>query len=714
MLRLRKIHKISILFVTSLGLIIALLLTARAEDEVFMEAEQVNYDHESGVVSAAGRVEVIRDETVLFADKITYDQNTDLVYAEGNVAVSGPDGEVAFSDRFVLQNDFKQGVVEYFSARLSDGSLIAAAEAKRINENRIEMEKAVYSPCPICRGEDDPLWQVKAEKVIMDNDDQMIQYEDAYLEVYGVPVFYAPYFAHPTPDAERKSGFLPPELSSDSNLGQTLKVPYYWNISPDMDVTFEPIITSKEGLVAAGEFRHKTNYGDYKFYLSATRPRGFDELADSEEGESSFRGHIKGEGLFNITENWDAGFDGELATDDTYLRRYNYSSQDLLTSRIFAERIKERNYSTVQLVSFQGLLEEDDNDQIPMALPYTKNHFETKRGIIPGYESSYGWGSFDALAVNREDGQDNQRASASAGVTIPYTTASGHLFEVDASLRADQFNVDDNSNSSIDGSESRFIPEVSAGWSYPMINDLGQNGQILLEPVAKIIVAPSDNFNSGVPNEDSQDVEFSDLNVFSKNRFRGIDRVESGTRVHYGIRGGYYVDDINASYSIGQNYNFEEPEGVPTNSGFDDNMSDIVGRVSVGLYNTLDFAYRFRYDAEDFSSRRHEVDATVDYYPVKFNINYLNLDFDFTDPTDNREEITGNAAFNVTKEWSLLMSGRRNIDDGSNVEAAAGIRYEGDCLDVTASVSKDFITDRDVKAGTSFGLKVGLKNLGEL
>lgn len=684
----------------------------KKKEDTFIEANQLDYDIENRIVSAQGKVEILRGQNVLFADKITYNQRTNIVEAEGNVSIVGPDGNAVFTDRFVLKDDLKDGVVQFFRGRLSDGSLIAAAEARRINESRLELDKAVYSPCRVCPGSSsEPQWQLKAEKVVVDDVAQNITYNDAYLEAYGVPVFYTPYFRHPTPDADRKSGFLIPGFGDDSNLGAYTTIPYYWNISPDMDATFEPIITSDEGLVVAGEFRHATPYGDYQFYASGTKPSKFGELDETEREEKEFRGHLRGEGLFDVSENWKFGFNGEISSDDTYLRKYNYNNADLLTSRGYFERINQRDYSIVQTVYFQGLLEQDNNDTIPLALPYTKNHIESHKGIIPGFASSKLWADFDAFAVHRDVGQKSQRGSLTTGISIPHITQGGHVFELKGSARGDIFRIDNDGSN--DNNVERIIPEASVSWSLPLVNDFAEKGRLLFEPIAKILISPEKNYNNNIPNEDSQDIEFSHLNVFSDNRFRGIDRVESGARAQYGFRGGYYADDFKIGYTLGQSFRLDDSASLPVNSGIENDRSDIVGNLDLDLYNTLNFAYRFRIDDDGFKSRRNEVNAALDTDLVELNLNYVFLDFDFVDPTDNREEISGTAKLNVTDEWSILLGGRRNLDENQNIDAFAGLGYESDCLKVITRVSRDYISDRDVNSGTSFGIQVGLKNLGE-
>ena len=685
----------------------------KEKQDVFIEANELDYDFNQKLVTATGKVEILKGETVLFANKISYYQENNYVVAEGDVVVSGPSGETFFTDEFVLKDDLSDGVINYFSAKLSDGSLIAAAQAKRSNDNIVELKKAVYSACPVCKGES-PLWQIKAEDIELDEEGQTITYHDAFMEVYGVPVMYTPYFSHPTPNADRKSGVLSPTISSDSNLGAVVAVPYYWNIDSDMDLTFTPIYTSDEGMVAATEFRHLTPYGEYEFSGSFTRPDKLDNLGNKLSGKET-RGHLKGQGLFDITENWDFGFDGEVASDDTYLRRYNFGNQDLLTSRAFLSRQKDRDYSIFQTVYFQGLLEQDNQDSIPFAPIYTKNHYETEKGIIPGFKESRLIFDSKSFSVNRKVGEESSRGSATVGLSVPMIFEDGHLIEFKGSVRGDYFDIEDSTiNNGENYNETRLIPEASIEWKMPLIKEFEHGSKLLVEPIIKAVISPNTNYNQDIPNEDSQDVEFSHLNLFSNNRYRGIDRVENGTRFHYGIKGGLYEKDNNYTYSIGQSYRVNEDRTLNQFDGLEDNLSDYVGNFTASFYNTLDFSYRFRFDKDNFKARRNEIDASLDLDPVELNLNYTFLKDDPSGFTNKREEVSGSAKIALTDQWGLLMGGRRNLASDSNVDAYGGLSYEGECININATVQRDFISDRDVDSNTSFNFQLGLKNLGNL
>ena len=173
------------------ALLFALLLAAPplgaldlGEGPVLLLADEVVYDAEANVITAVGNVEVTRGGRRLLADMLRYDQDADLMEAEGNVALVEPTGDTLFADRIVLSGDLREGVAEQLSARLTDDSLLAARGGRRIGGVRTELDRGVYSPCPLCPDSDEPpLWQLTARRVTHDQETRNITYRDAFFEL---------------------------------------------------------------------------------------------------------------------------------------------------------------------------------------------------------------------------------------------------------------------------------------------------------------------------------------------------------------------------------------------------------------------------------------------------------------------------------------------------------------------------------------------------
>ena len=171
-----------------------------------LSADQVTYDDKLGIVTASGNVEISQGDRVLLADTVSYNMNTKVVSASGNITLLEPSGEVVFATYAELTDELREGFIRDVRLLLTDDSRLAANSAQRVSGNVSRLRKAVYSPCHLCADDPSaaPLWQIKASQVVHDQEEQVIKYQNAFLEFYGVPIAYTPYFEHPDPTVERQ------------------------------------------------------------------------------------------------------------------------------------------------------------------------------------------------------------------------------------------------------------------------------------------------------------------------------------------------------------------------------------------------------------------------------------------------------------------------------------------------------------------------------
>ena len=82
--------------------------------------------------------------------------------------------------------------------------------AERSGGNFTVFHNGVYTACAPCKDDPKkpPLWQVKAARIIHDQTEKMIYFEDARIEFFGRPLAWLPYFSAPDPTVKRKTGFL--------------------------------------------------------------------------------------------------------------------------------------------------------------------------------------------------------------------------------------------------------------------------------------------------------------------------------------------------------------------------------------------------------------------------------------------------------------------------------------------------------------------------
>ena len=498
---------------------------------VLMEADELDFDEDLGIATARGNVEIVQGDRILNADAVTYNQRDDIVTASGNVVLLEPTGEVLFSEFAELTSDLREGFLQGFRMLLTDDTRLAAVSAQRRGGVKTELTRAAYSPCVNCTGfGDEPLWQVKARRVIHDAEEREVVYRDATLEFLGLPVAYTPFLSHPDPTVERKTGFLTPTFGVSSLLGSSIQVPYFWAIDRERDLTFDPIIATDNLPVLTGLYRQRFADGEHYLRLSATQD-------DAQTGDDRVRGHIDSETRFSIDELWRWGLDVKLTSDDTYLQRYGFPDQNTLTSHLFLEGFGARSYAVAEGYYFQGLRSEDTQSETPLVAPKLNYNYVSDPNSFGGMTTL----DADFRALTREEGSTNQKVGLTPGWQISHTDSLGTITEFRTSLQADLYNTEDVTTPAgpSDGVYGRLFPQASLTWRYPWVRTARGASQIL-EPLAALIIAPNGGNPSEIPNEDSLSVEFDETNLFSANRFSGSDRVEGGQRVVYGLRTGFF------------------------------------------------------------------------------------------------------------------------------------------------------------------------------
>lgn len=679
---------------------------ANPEVPVRLSADEVTYDRELGIVTASGNVEITQDLRTLFADTVTYNQRQSLITASGNLRLLEPSGDVIFGEYMELTDDLRDGVIHSLRMLLKDRSRVAAAGARRSEGTRLDMAKAVYTPCQPCISDPQaaPLWQVKAVRVLHDQDRQTVEYKDAWIEVVGVPVAYTPYLSHPDPTVRRRSGFLTPGFGGSSFLGAALRTPYYWDIAPNKDLTITPVFTTQQNVALIGEYRQLLKTSELKGKTSATV-----------DGNGDFRGHVDFKGRQDIDDTWRWGFDARRATDDLYTRQYSFLPDPSLASRLFAEGFRGRNYFAVNGYAYQGLRATDRQGEIPLVLPLAEYHHLGEPGSAGGrtrLDSSL-------LALTRNDGTDMRRLSVAPGWDISHVGALGNITKLSLTLQGDFYHVNGQpipgEPDSFNGVTGRLVPEGALEWRFPFIRP-GERVNQVIEPIASVVVSPYGGNPSKIPNEDSREFEFDDTNLFARNRFSGVDRVEGGPRVNYGLKwGAYGAKGGSTTVLVGQTARPKTDDTFPDGSGLDDRLSDIVGRLQVRPGRYVDLLYRTRLDKDNLAANRNEATVTVGNRSLSARLGYVFArGITGSQFATTREELNAGVTSQISRYWRGGFSFVRDLKNDDLRSLAVTAIYEDECLIVNTIGARTFYEDRDLKSDDSIILRIMLKTLGEV
>lgn len=695
-------------------------------DPVDLDADSLSYDDQNEIVIASGDVFLAQSGRILRADEVAYTLPTDTVKASGNVVLNEENGDVYLSDEVEYNSQLKNGTVKNLRTVLNDGSRFRAEDGERKNGTQTIMRRATYTPCEICGDDPEkaPVWGIRASEVTHDQEDKRISYKHARFEAWGVPIAYTPYFSHPDGTIKQKSGFLSPSLGYRSELGAFVESNYYWAIGPDQDLTVGVMAMTEQNPLGLLEYRKRWNEASLEINGSITSSDRNDRTTgQTVQEKDELRGHVFAEGRWDINEKWRSGINVNWASDDQYLRQYDFDNdEDVLENEIYAERFSGRNYASARLLAFNDTrIREQPLDQ-PDVLPEIVASFKGEPGAVPLVKGRWSLDT-SVLGLRREgDEQDVSRFSVDAGWSRRLISDYGLLTSVDASVRGDIYHSSDRtdatagSGNSRSSTDMRAFPQIHVQSSYPMARQF-ENMQAKIEPVVSLTAAPSIDIDNQIPNEDSNDVQIDTSNLFERNRFPGLDRVEDKSRVTYGLRTGLY--GYGGSYGdifIGQSYRLDDGQNpFPNGSGLDTRESDVVGQITGRYEDTYTLDYRFQLDSRHLTSQRHEIDAFADWNRFRLSSQYLFAKaLAGTDITESREQMTMAAQYYVTPSWRLTSGATHDFGEDEGLRTSyLGLDYLGQCLFFSLTGEKNFTRESSGDSGTEILFRIGLKNLGE-
>ncbi|MCK5373817.1 MAG: LPS-assembly protein LptD [Alphaproteobacteria bacterium] len=695
-------------------------------DAVDLQADKLEHNQNGQSITATGDVILKQSGKTVKADKIIYNLQEDTVIATGHVVFTDVNGDRHYADRFEFNNALKNGFIEEMKSFLADGSRFIASSGQHVAGNKTIMTDARYTPCEVCEAnpEAEPLWQIRASEVEHDKDSKMISYHNARFEIKGVPVAYMPYFSHPDGSVKRKSGFLAPTAGYNSDLGAFVEESYYWSIAPDKDLTFGIMAMSQKAPLVKTEWRQRWENASLKAIGSLTYSERTDDEAGVEiDRDEELRGHLKTKALWDINNKWRSGANIYLASDEQYLRQYDFDDQDVLENELYVERFSGRNYAAGRLLAFKDVRvdEERDEDQ-PNILPEIEANFIGEPNSMPIIGGRWNANTSIIGLVRDNDAQDVTRGHVELGWQRKLVSQTGFITILDASMQGSIYNVNDRTgyktNSLIKGNstENRAFAYINAETSYPLVKTYKKN-QAVIEPVVSVMLAPDIDTNN-IPNEDSQDVQIDALGLFEADRFPGIDGVEDQSHITYGMRTGLY--DAAGSYGdifIGQSYQFDENANIfSSGSGLDEQSSDIVGEVRANYKNDYTLDYRFQLDNDSLASQRHEIDATAHIAKLSLSSRYLFAKaIENLDDEETREQVYSGASYYIDDKWRVYGGARHDLGDNPGLRKAnLGVVYTGQCISWSLAGERTLTDDSSGDSGAEIFLRVGFKNLGEL
>ena len=734
-------------------------------------ADQMVYDRDLDIVTARGHVEVDQGKQVIKADTVSYNLKQDVIIATGNVSFTQTTDDINFADYLEVTGDMKLATAQGMRILMFDDSRLAGNFARRTDGTLTVLDRALYTACKPCAEDPSqpPVWAIKADRIIHDGENHTVEYENAWLEMDGIPFAYTPYLAHADPTVKRQSGWLPPSMLSNNILGTGVRTPYFDVIDANQDLTLTPMVTSNDDVMLGVQWRYKDADTEIRAIGSVMEMPG-----PNYTGHNTVGWNIDTSVLTDIDANWRAGLNAQRASDINYLPTIDlWYPQPYLTVHPFLENFTYSNYFAVEGYSFQTLTSQPlatgalPPQHDPVVFPMVTYSFVGDTDALGGYTT---FDTHSAVITRLQDSSDRQINTLTSWHRS-FTSDDGEQFRLTASVRADAYN----SNEVISGSETitgivnnptgtqtvlstvtnpsgtesvlklvtnppgkvtatnligvendtylsgtedatRFVPSVAVDWRYPFTS-IGEHSSQTITPIVMVAASPNAGNSIKIPNNDSLDFELDDVNIFSPTPSSGYDLLVTGPRVAYGFeytivnRGGESADFV-----LGQSYQLDPQNELPVGTGLGSSMSDIVGRADISPSGNVVLQYRFRLDHEDLELRRSEVSASLGPRELNLNIGYTFYDKLAPDsPYNAREQVSSTLSAQVSHYWSTQIYTIQDLgEEAGPLQTGARLTYDDDCFTLTADAGSRHTTSAVFSVGHYFNLRLVFKTLGQI
>ncbi|MEL6707375.1 MAG: LPS assembly protein LptD [Pseudomonadota bacterium] len=697
-------------------------------ETIDFEAEQLAYDNTTDTVIARGNVVLRSEDRSVRADEVVWVRGEGRIYAAGNIRLVDESGNELYTEALELTDQFEAGAMSRLLIALRAGGRLAANSAARGEDGTILLTDAAYTACAVTDNngcDKDPSWRITADTVRFDAETNKVSFTGAMLELFGARILPLPGLTIRT-DGRAETGFTNPNFRISNVNGIEVSGEYYARLADNQDLTLGAYVFSEVAPMASAQWRHLTEKGAYQITGYATASSRVSDFTGVPETQSDPRGYLFANGRFQFSPEWSLTGSVRLASDRTFLRRYDLSRDDRLRSTINLERITDNSYLSLAGWATQTLRINAEQGQIPVALPAFDYRLNLDDPVLGGNVQLQA----NTLALVRNDGQDTQRAFAGARWDLRRLTGLGQVVTFSALARADIYNTDNILATQTlvyrgtEGFTGRAIAIGAVDVEWPFVNEAFGGTQVIT-PRLQFVASPAIR-NLAVPNEDARAIDLEDSNLFALNRFPGYDRVEDGARVTWGIDWELTKPGLRVKTNVGQSYRFEDQEQIfPDGTGLSERVSDFVGRTEVRWRNFIQFTHRFRIDKDNLAVRRNEIDAAVGSKRTYVELGYLRLNRNITEVEDlqDREEVRAAARVAFDRNWSAFGSGVFNLTDADEdpvfqpdgfepIRTRLGVAYEDDCIEFGLTWRRDFISAGDAARGNSFQLFFALRNLG--
>ena len=681
---------------------------------IYLEGKKVIYNQITDVVQTFGETYInIENNYDVYSSNLFYERKSQKIYSNKETTIKDNkknvfnledkfvfniDSEIISSDKTnILDNNNNEYIFEMAKINLKNNEIVGKelkvnfidnyfgnpdndpilkGNGATSDENKTKIYKAAFTTCNT-ENKKCPGWELQSEEFVHDKKKRVFEYKNSWLKIFDKKILYFPFFSHPDPTVDRKSGFLTPIYGTSNNFGSWVNIPYFKVINDEKDLTFSPRIYADDKIILQSEYRQA--------FENSNLISDFSFNNDGKNTNTHLFAKIHGD----LSSKTKFNFKYQDVTNDNYLKIHNLSNsspiienESLLTTQLdISKNIDENTNLDTSFTVFEDLSKKD-SDRFQYILPsftYIKNltipdnYNGNFKFTSSGFQKNYDTNKYESLLINDFLFESNN-----------IILGNGLLSNYDLLIK--NFNsYTENSTSYTEKEDYEVFGSLLFKTSFPLkkINEYSQN---YLKPIVALRYSPNNTKNIS-----DNDVRLDYNNIFSLNRIGTNEIVEGGRSVSIGLE--YEKRDTQEAKIFGLNIansiSDKKNHSLPTKSKLNEKRSDIVGNLFYSPNNILDFNYNFSYDKNLDGSNYDSISTTINMDNFITSFNFLSED----DNIGNNEVVSNTTTYKFNNENSLQFKTSKDLKNDFTEYYNLIYTYETDCLIASAEYGKKFYRD---------------------
>ena len=626
-----------------------------------------------------------------------YLKGTNIIFEENSHLPDGENDKYFFKNGFfdLKNNEFTTGNARIllkktiFDRKENDPRLYGVSSSYKSGITTIN--KAVFTSCK--KRENCTPWKLEASEIKHDKNTKQLIYENSVLKVYDIPIFYFPKFFHPDPTVKRQSGFLLPKLNNSNILGTSITTPYFHVISDNKDLTFNPILFSKDIKMFQNEYRQENKSSSFIADFGITNGFKSNQATKKKNINHFFANFIKKIETTKFISS-DVEMFIERVNKDTYLK--------LFAKNLSENKVKPKNNDVLN--SGVNLFIEDNDFTLSGGIDIyedlTKIQSDRYQFVLPHYSFSRsplnfnnGIFNFDSTGNSTIDNTNNHKARVINDFNFKMndkifekTGLRNNLNFFFKNLNSVGKNVENYKNS----------PQVEIQSMIELNSELPLK-KISANSNQKLIPRLSFRFNPGdMKNHSGNERKINSDNIFQINRLGIDDSLESGSSLTAGIDFKSEDKDNNDKFvqlKLASVFRDKEENNIPTQTSLNKKNSNLFGSLDYSFSKYFNIDYNFAIDNKinTFKYNSIGLDLSINNFVTEFNFIEEDSEFGNTNVFENTTK------YNFNNQNGIKFQTRRNREIDLTEYYNLVYEYKNDCLTAGIKFNKTYYEDRDLK-----------------